>query len=227
MPIFALSENLVFPPAHLATPEGLLAVGGDLSPQRILLAYKNGIFPWFSDEDPILWWSPDPRMILHPEGMKVSKSLKKKINSKRFEITMDRNFEQVIGLCARTRTDGGQGTWITAAMKEAYIDLHRLGYVHSVEAWSKGNLAGGLYGLSLGRCFFGESMFSRESDASKVALFHLCLFLKSNHFDMIDCQVPSDHLKSLGAVSINRRSFLARLRRSLQHPSRVGVWALE
>lgn len=224
MPIFALTQDLVFPPAHLASSEGLLAVGGDLSPERILLAYKNGIFPWYSPEDPILWWSPDPRMILLPQDFRVSKSLKKKIDRKQFEVSVDQNFEQVIHLCARLRTDNGQGTWITPEMMGAYIDLHYLGYGHSVEVWYQEKLAGGLYGLSLGRCFFGESMFSKERDASKLALYHLCLYLQARSFCMIDCQVPSAHLTSLGAVAISRKDYLAQLRLCLKFPSQVGTW---
>lgn len=224
MPIFALTEDLVFPPAHLASPEGLLAVGGDLSPERILLAYHHGIFPWYSPEDPILWWSPDPRMILLPQDFRVSRSLKKKIDQGRFEVSIDLGFEQVIHLCARLRTDNGQGTWITPEMMGAYINLHRMGYGHSVEVWCQGKLAGGLYGLSLGSCFFGESMFSQERDASKLALYHLCQYLQRKDFCMIDCQVPSAHLKSLGAVSIRRKAFLSLLRMCLKRPSQIGVW---
>ena len=226
MPIFVLSEDLVFPPAHLATPEGLLAMGGDLEPDRILLAYKNGIFPWYSQGEPILWWSPNPRMILLPDSFNSTKSLNKKITSKRFQVSLDRCFMQVINLCARVRTENGQGTWITAEMIAAYGQLHHLGYAHSVEIWYREELAGGLYGLSLGRCFFGESMFSIERDASKVALYHLCHYLKSKHFEIIDCQVPSDHLKRLGAVCISRKTFLNKLQRALQYPSLVGPWTL-
>ena len=224
MPIFSLSEELTFPPAYLATAEGLIAVGGDLKPERLLLAYRNGIFPWYSQGDPILWWSPDPRMILRPDELTVTKSLRKTINTRRFEVSMDHSFEQVIDLCARVRTDKGQETWLTNDMIEAYVRLHRLGYAHSVEVWHHGKLCGGLYGLSLGRCFFGESMFSRERDASKVALYHLSSHLKSYHFDFIDCQVPSDHLKRLGAVAVSRKYFLIKLNQSLQYPHLVGAW---
>lgn len=224
MPIFALSDAFVFPPAHLASPEGLLAVGGDLSPQRILKAYKNGIFPWYSDDGPILWWSPDPRMILLPGKFKVSKSLKRTMSANRFEVSMDRSFERVIGQCARIRTDKGQGTWITGDMEAAYVRLHAMGYAHSVEIWLDEKLVGGLYGLSLGRCFFGESMFSRVRDASKVGLYHLCRHLEAKRFELIDCQVPSEHLKSLGATAVSRKSFLLMLKKSLRHPTLLGNW---
>ena len=226
MPVFSLPEKLIFPPPHLASPEGLLAVGGDLTRDRILLAYRNGIFPWYSQGDPILWWSPDPRMILLPDGFKVSRSLKRKITTKHFAVSMDRDFGRVIDQCARTRTDRMQDTWITREMITAYVNLHHAGYAHSVEIWEQGDLVGGLYGLSLGRCFFGESMFSKARDASKVALYHLCLYLNERNFDLIDCQVPSEHLKSLGAFSISRKKFLGLLRHSLNHPSLVGTWKL-
>ena len=227
MPVFLLSDKLLFPPAHLATKEGLLAVGGDLSPERLLLAYKSGIFPWYSEDDPILWWSPDPRMILYPAELKISKSLRKSLNKKDYVIRLDSDFEQVIRSCAHIRIDNGQGTWITDDMAKAYCRLHALGYAHSVEVWQNKQLVGGLYGIALGRCFFGESMFSRRKDASKIALYHLCGYLAMRHYHLIDCQVPSSHLASLGAVNMERKRFLSKLRNSLKFPSNAGSWVRE
>lgn len=224
MTIYLLSDDLIFPPPHLADKGGLLAVGGDLQPERLLLAYKNGIFPWYSDEDPILWWSPDPRLVLYPEELKISRSLKKTLRKGRFQITMDSHFKQVIELCAQTRTHKGEGTWITQEMIAAYCRLHELGYAHSVETWLEGQLVGGLYGVSLGRCYFGESMFSTISDASKVALVHLSNFLQNQDFHMIDCQIPTDHLERMGARNISRHDFLNQLNQSLKYPSIIGPW---
>ncbi len=224
MPIYRLSKELAFPPAHLATEEGLLAVGGDLSPDRLLLAYKMGIFPWFSRGDPILWWSPDPRLVLYPQELKISRSLKKTMRKDHYKITMDQAFKRVITICAKIREDAGKGTWITSQMITAYCRLHRMGYAHSVETWCRGMLVGGLYGVSLGRSFFGESMFSTMSDASKVALVHLCRFLLAHDFNFIDCQLPNDHLARLGARQISRRDFLAQLKPSVQYPSLAGYW---
>ena len=168
MPIFALSEEVVFPPPRLATREGLLAIGGDLSAERLLRAYRQGIFPWYSDDEPILWWSPDPRLVLYPREFHLSRSLERTIRRGDFSVTMDRAFERVIRECGRVRRETGEGTWIVAEMVEAYCGLHRAGFAHSVEVWQADDLAGGLYGVSLGRCFFGESMFTRVSNASKV-----------------------------------------------------------
>jgi leucyl/phenylalanyl-tRNA--protein transferase len=226
MPVYLLTDDLIFPPVHLATPEGLLAVGGDLSPERLLLAYQSGIFPWYSDDEPILWWSPDPRLVLYPEELKISRSLSKTIRSGCFKATMDTGFARVIQACGRTRTRTGQGTWITPEMEKAYICLHRLGYAHSVEIWHEEVLVGGLYGVSLGRCFFGESMFSTMSDASKVALVVLRDHLQKKQFDFIDCQMPTDHLMRLGAKKIARDDFLSELRRSLLRPTLPGPWHL-
>jgi leucyl/phenylalanyl-tRNA--protein transferase len=224
MPVYLLTDDLIFPPVHLATPEGLLAVGGDLSPERLLLAYQSGIFPWYSEDEPILWWSPDPRLVLYPDELKISRSLRKTIRSGRFRVTMDTSFPQVIQSCGRTRVKNGQGTWITAEMEKAYIRLHRLGYGHSVEVWYGHDLVGGLYGISLGRCFFGESMFSTMNDASKVALVSLRNFIKCNEFEFIDCQMPTDHLIRLGAREIARDDYLSELYRSLQYPPLQGPW---
>jgi leucyl/phenylalanyl-tRNA--protein transferase len=218
MPVFRLTRQPLFPPPHLAEPEGLLAVGGDLSPERLLLAYSMGIFPWFNEGDPILWWSPDPRCILEPSGMKVSRSLAKLLRRRVFETTFDRAFREVMAACAAPRRER-EGTWITAEMMEAYGRLHELGYAHSVEVWQDGELVGGLYGVCLGRCFFGESMFHRVPNASKAALAALAAHALDRRIELIDCQQSTAHLLSLGAVEIPRREFLAWLRRGGVVPS--------
>jgi leucyl/phenylalanyl-tRNA--protein transferase len=191
----------------LEEPNGLLAVGGDLSSQRLLSAYRRGIFPWYSQGQPILWWSPDPRCVLFPEDLKISRSLRATLKQGRFALSMDHRFRDVMVACAGPRR-GQAGTWITAELVEAYSRLHRLGHAHSVECWREGNLVGGLYGVALGRVFFGESMFARETDASKVCLVHLVAHLRQRHFKLIDCQVYSRHLESLGAVTISRKRFV-------------------
>lgn len=220
MPVYLLTEELLFPPPHLAEDGGLLAVGGDLSEERLLLAYSSGIFPWYSDDEPILWWSPDPRLVLYPNELNVSGSLRKVLRKQVFRVTMDAAFPQIIAACASIR----DSTWIIDDMIRAYCRLHESGYAHSVEVWQDGELAGGLYGVSLGRCFFGESMFSRRSNASKVALYHLVEHVKALHFDLIDCQVTSDHLLRLGAREIPRRQFLAEIKQSLKSPTLKGKW---
>ena len=227
MPVFLLSEELIFPPAHLASEGGLLAVGGDLSPERLLLAYGQGIFPWYSEGEPILWWSPDPRLILHPEQIRVSRSLKRTLKRALFRVTMDRAFEQVIQACARLRLESGESTWIVEDMIQAYCRLHAEGYAHSVEAWQGKDLAGGLYGVSLGGCFFGESMFTRVTDASKVAFVHLGRQLCDWSFTLIDCQVTTGHLKRFNALEVPRSAFLTLLHESLKTPTRRGIWDLE
>ncbi len=216
-----------FPPPYLAEREGLLAIGGDLSEERLLLAYRMGIFPWYAEDDPIIWWSPDPRMILYPKELKVSRSLKRLIRKGRLQVTMDQAFEEVITACARVRTDAGERTWLVEEMIEAYCDLHRSGFAHSVETWEGDRLVGGLYGVSLGRSFFGESMFARVSNASKVAFVGLVRQLERWNFDMIDCQVKTDHLLRFGAREVARRIFLARLNLSLKHPNRRGKWRFD
>lgn len=198
------------PGAALNSPEGLLAAGGDLSPQRLLAAYSRGIFPWYEDGQPILWWSPDPRAVLEPAGLHVSRSLRKTLRSGRYSVTFDRDFPAVIRGCAAPR-DGHGGTWITSEMDRAYRELHALGHAHSVETWHEGRLAGGLYGIALGRMFFGESMFSRQPDASKVALVHLARQMQARGFVLIDCQLPSAHLSRLGSHLMPRQQFLALL----------------
>ncbi len=226
MPVFRLSERISFPPPHFADPNGLLAVGGDLSEKRLLLAYRMGIFPWFSEGDPILWWSPDPRLVLYPREIRISRRLGRTIRQGKFTVTSDTVFEQVIDACARTRTDNDQETWIVDEMIAAYNRLFLRGYAHSVEVWHDGELAGGLYGVSLGGCFFGESMFTRIANASKIALAALCAHLSKGAFDMIDCQVPTAHLKRLGAREIPRKQFLSALARSMKRSDITGRWSV-
>jgi leucyl/phenylalanyl-tRNA--protein transferase len=227
MPIFRLVEDPVFPPPDYADPSGLLAVGGDLSNERLLEAYRVGIFPWYSDDQPILWWSPDPRLILDLEDFKISRSLRKNLRKRIFQVTFDHAFEKVIRACASVPREAQNGTWITEDMQKAYINLHGLGYAHSVESWFGGKLAGGLYGVSLGKAFFGESMFHVESDASKVALTTLVEKLRSWDFHFIDSQMTTEHMLRLGARELPRRTFLKRLQSALRHPTRRGKWRIE
>ncbi len=224
MPLFRLSSRLEFPPAWLARSDGLLCIGGDLSCERILLAYQNGIFPWFSDNEPILWWSPDPRLVLYPSEIRISKSLRKTLKKNRFRITISQAFEQTISACSQPRKDPNEGTWLVEEMKDAYIELHYQGHAHSVEAWHQDRLVGGLYGVAMGCVFFGESMFSLESDASKAALVALARHLYTHGFDFIDCQVTTDHLCRMGAVEIPRNRFLDLLGRSIIRQPVSGVW---
>ena len=207
----------------LREPNGLLAVGGDLSPARLLRAYRHGIFPWYSEDQPILWWSPDPRSVLYPERLKVSRSLRKTLRRNIFTVTADTSFRRVIGHCAAPRR-GGSGTWLTGEMVEAYCRLYTMGYAHSVESWCAGELAGGIYGLSLGRIFFGESMFSLRSNASKVAFVHMVEHLKKWGYVLIDCQVESAHLASLGAETIPRRDFIDILNHHCGVANAWGPW---
>ena len=218
MPVFQLTKELVFPPPELADPDGLLAVGGDLSCERLLLAYSMGIFPWY-DRHPILWWSPHPRFILELEELHISRRLSRTLRNSDFEIVIDQAFENVVDACAQTPRKAGPGTWITAEMKDAYTRLFELGFAHSVECRRKGNLVGGIYGVCLGRCFFGESMFHKETDASKTALVHLVKYLKNRDFELFDCQIANDHLRSLGAKEISRKEFLQRLRKGEVFPT--------
>jgi leucyl/phenylalanyl-tRNA--protein transferase len=224
MPVFKLSDKLVFPPPHLATKEGLLAIGGDLNRKRLLLAYRMGIFPWYSKGNPILWWSTDPRLVLYPGEFHISRSLRRVIRKQFFRITMDKVFDKVIFNCANSPRKIGTGTWIRPEMIEAYCDLFNAGYAHSVEAWHEENLVGGLYGVSIGGCFFGESMFSNKSNASKVCLAYLSTYLRIHSFDLIDCQVKTDHLVSLGAREIPRKDFLKQLYNSLKRKTFKGRW---
>lgn len=215
MPVFRLTEELVFPNPELAEEDGLLAVGGDLSEDRILLAYSMGIFPWYADSPPVLWWSPDPRLVLIPDELKISRSLRQLINKGLFTIKMDTAFAEVIRNCAGIRREGQKGTWITEEMIEAYIRLHHAGYAHSVESWQNGELVGGLYGIALGKAFFGESMFAKKSSASKITLVTLAEYLRALDYSFIDCQVTTEHLKSLGAREVPRSQFLRMLKEAL------------
>jgi len=226
VPVFLLSDKIEFPPPQLASRHGLLAVGGDLSRKRLLLAYRMGIFPWFSNDEPIMWWSPDPRLVLYPREIKISKTLKKIIKKNAFKVTMDLAFNEVINHCADVRLKKDQGTWIVKEMMDAYCRLHESGFAHSVEAWHQGELAGGLYGVSLGKCFFGESMFTRISNASNVALVKLVEYLNALSFDMIDCQIPTNHLVRFGAKEVPRDRFLAQLEKSLEFPTKKGKWEM-
>ncbi|MBW2590127.1 MAG: leucyl/phenylalanyl-tRNA--protein transferase [Deltaproteobacteria bacterium] len=227
MPVFYLTDEHIFPLPNLAEKEGLLAVGGDLSEDRLLLAYRMGIFPWYSNEEPLLWWSPDPRLVLYPEEIKVSKTLKKIIKKDKFDITMDQAFAGVVSECAQIRAENNEGTWIVEDMIKAYCGLHESGYAHSVEAWYKGELAGGLYGVSLGKSFFGESMFTRISNASNVAFVKLVEYLTALSFDMIDCQVRTEHMIRFGAREIPRDRFLQQLKKSLLAPTIKKKWSFE
>lgn len=215
MPVFHLTEKISFPPVEFADESGLLAVGGDLSADRLLFAYKMGIFPWYDYDTPILWWSPDPRMVLFVKDFHIPKSLKKIIKKNKFKITMDNVFQSVITECALSRLDFGEETWITEEMVIAYTKLHEAGYAHSVEVWDNGSLAGGLYGISIGRMFFGESMFTRVDNASKVGFVYLVKQLAKWGFDFIDCQVATDNLKRFGAVDISRKEFCSNLAKAL------------
>lgn len=227
MPIYQLLESVpVFPPQHHAEPEGLLAVGGDLSTKRLLAAYQQGIFPWYEEGQPILWWSPDPRLIIEPDHLKISRSLRKTLKKQVFQIKSDTAFAQVLRACAAPR-DQSHGTWITPDMQAAYNRLHDLGYAHSVESWHEGELVGGLYGVYLGKCFFGESMFSWKTDASKVAFVALLQKMKAWNVELVDCQVTSDHLLRLGAHEIPRPEFLQRLQRATEHPTTREKWDFE
>lgn len=226
MTVFRLGPDPVFPVPELADPDGLLAIGGDLSPERLVAAYSNGIFPWFEDGQPILWWFLNPRCVLFPGELHVAKSLKKVINSNQYEITLDRDFQRVISSCATKFRPGQNGTWLVDDMIRAYVRLHQLGLAHSVEAWEDGELAGGMYGVSLGRVFFGESMFFLRPNASKVAFVTLVNWLKAHDFDLIDCQQTTPHMLKFGAREIPRDEFLDRLERALEHRTLAGKWQL-
>ena len=226
--ITLLLPDAAFPDVTLALrhPNGLLAAGGDLSPSRLLQAYRHGIFPWFGEGDPILWWSPDPRMVLFPAEFKLSHSLRKTLRKGRYVLRTDTAFEQVMRACGAPR-DGQSGTWIVEEMVAAYGELHRLGHAHSVEVWMDGELAGGLYGIGIGRMFYGESMFSRRTDASKIALAHLSAQLEKWDFGMIDCQMHTPHLASLGAREIPRGEFISRLQTLVELPGIPAPWRFD
>jgi leucyl/phenylalanyl-tRNA---protein transferase len=223
-----LENDQPFPPVSraLREPNGLLAAGGDLSVGRLLRAYRSGIFPWYSDDQPVLWWSPEPRMVLVPAEIVLSRSLRKRLRAPGFEIRTDTAFETVVDECAAPRA-GQPGTWITPEMAAAYTALHHAGYAHSIETWFDGMLVGGLYGVSIGRMFFGESMFSRASDASKVALAHLARQLEHWQFGLIDCQMSTPHLASLGAREMPRAEFMRALSELVNYPTRLGAWRFD
>ena len=205
--MFLLSNDLEFPPIEMADEDGLLAIGGDLSTERLLLAYSKGIFPWYNEDEPICWWSPDPRFVLYPSGLKISSSMRTMLNNGRFRFTINRSFEQVIQNCKTiSRKDQG-GTWISPGVQKAYTILHELGFAHSAETWMNGELVGGLYGIRLGNIFFGESMFSKEKNASKFAFINYVQLLQKDNVQLIDCQVYTKHLESLGAGMISREKF--------------------
>lgn len=210
MPLFALDKKIIFSPVDLAEPDGLLAMGGDLSPERLLLAYRSGIFPWY-EGDIILWWSPDPRFVLFPSELKISKSIKSLLNKNEFTFTTNKAFTRVIHYCKETKRTGQEGTWITDEVEKAYCKLHELGYAHSTEVWKDGELVGGLYGIRLGKVFFGESMFSKISNASRYAFIKYVQQLKEEGIELIDCQIYTEYLESLGAKMIDRKDFVKRL----------------
>ncbi|MFO0584595.1 MAG: leucyl/phenylalanyl-tRNA--protein transferase [Anaeromyxobacter sp.] len=226
MPVHRLTRQVAFPDPSLAEPDGLLAVGGDLSPERLVAAYALGIFPWFSDGTPILWWSPDPRLVLLPTELHVPRSLARTLRRGAFTFTADRAFEEVMRRCAEVPRPGQDGTWITDGMVQAYVRLHRLGLAHSFEAWEGATLAGGLYGVSLGSAFFGESMFSARPDASKAAFVRSIAWLAGRGVDLVDCQVRTDHLVRFGAREVPRPEFLERLAAALERPTLRGPWVL-
>lgn len=222
------SNNPLFPDVEqaLTEPDGLLAVGGDLSPERLLEAYRRGIFPWYSEDQPVLWWSPNPRSVLFPEKLKISRSLNKTIKKQIFTVTLDTAFRDVITVCAQPRKDDA-GTWITPDMIEAYCTLFEQGHAHSVESWHEGKLVGGLYGIAIGKVFFGESMFSKKTDASKVAFVKLVQQLKAWGFELIDCQIQSEHLDSLGAENIPRRHFIDLLNQLCISSNKDSAWKFD
>jgi leucyl/phenylalanyl-tRNA--protein transferase len=221
-----LEPDQPFPPVEraLEQPNGLLAASEDITPERLLTAYRQGIFPWYSADQPVLWWSPDPRMVLFVDEFRVARSLRKRVSRRQFEIRVDSDFRAVIDACARIRRPGQRGTWITPAVIEAYAALHERGYVHSVETWREGRLVGGLYGVAIGRVYFGESMFARETDASKVALVHLIAILRARGIAVVDCQQETAHLASFGARPIPRQAFAEHLSALVNSVAQGGPW---
>ena len=224
MPVYLLNAVPEFPPVEYSEPDGVLAVGGDLSVERLLNAYSNGIFPWYSPGEPIIWWAPDPRMVLYPSEIKVSKSMRSVMRNKGFQVTYDKAFKSVMTACGEVPRIGQAGTWITEEMLEGYYQLHLAGYAHSVEVWQGEELVGGLYGVSLGHVFYGESMFAKVSNASKVGFIQLVQLLDKLGFEVIDCQVHTEHLESMGAYLIPRKQFIKHLVDGLQHPTLKGSW---
>ncbi|MCR9289006.1 MAG: leucyl/phenylalanyl-tRNA--protein transferase [Bacteroidetes bacterium] len=228
MPVYYLNdEYIAFPNPELTSEEGILAVGGDYTPDWILLAYQHGIFPWSNPNDPILWWCPDPRFVLFPEELKVSKSMRPFFNQRKFEVTFDTCFEEVMRNCMEFSRRGQKGTWISEPMIQGYLEVHNLGFAHSVEVWKEDELVGGLYGIALGNVFFGESMFSKASNASKFGFIKLVRFLQKNDFQLIDCQQETKHLASLGARSIPRKRFLQTLKDNDLMKTLRGKWKYE
>ena len=226
MPVFRLDDRLVFPPVHLAD-DGLLALGGDLRPERLILGSTQGIFPWYAENLPILWHSPDPRMIMTTRDLIVQRSLRKAIRRRPYELRMDTAFRDVLLGCAEVPRPGQTGTWLIPEMVDAYVKLHELGFAHSIEAWKDGALVGGLYGVSLGAAFFGESMFARATDASKIAFVAAVRQLEAWHVGLIDCQVHTEHLERFGAYEVPRLAYLDMLRTALDEPTRRGRWTFE
>lgn len=225
MTLFRLTkQNLLFPPVSFADEDGLLAFGGDLSAERLIVAYASGIFPWFGDGEPIMWWSLDPRMVMRPDELKASKTLRRLVRSEKFTVTVDTDFESVIKMCSAVEREGQNGTWITDDMIDAYCELHRLGFAHSFETRFEGELVGGLYGVSIGTLFCGESMFHTMTDASKVAFYHLCRFLEQNRLELIDAQQETSHLKSLGAYPIPRKKYISLIDGLVKKPTLLGNW---
>lgn len=224
--VLALQADEPFPPVEhaLSEPNGLIAVGGDLSPQRLLAAYRKGIFPWFGADEPLLWWSPDTRMVLFTDEVKISRSLAKRLKKQDYEVRLDYDFAAVMQACATVPRDEQNGTWITPEMIDAYTELHRLGYAHCIEVWMDGALAGGLYGVQIGAMFYGESMFHYRTNASKIAFVHLAQFLRRQGGSMMDCQMHTGHLASLGAREIPRDEFVARIESLLNQPHRFDRW---
>jgi leucyl/phenylalanyl-tRNA---protein transferase len=210
MPLFALDTEIIFPPVHLSEPDGLLAMGGDLSVERLVAAYRSGIFPWY-EGDTILWWCPHPRFVLYPDELKINKSIKPLLNRDSFVFTINKAFKQVIHHCKETKRPGQEGTWITDEVEKAYCQLHELGYAHSAEVWKDGELAGGLYGIKMGKVFFGESMFSKVSNASRYTFIKYVQQLKKEGIEIIDCQVYTEYLESMGARMIDRDTFMSTL----------------
>ncbi len=224
MPVFQLTKHMGFPPPHLAEKNGLLAIGGDLCPERLIAAYSHGIFPWYSEGDPLLWWFPHPRLVIFPDEFRIPKRLERYFRNSTVNITRDCAFSQVIQQCAVVRTETGERTWISEDMQEAYAELYRLGFAHSIECWQDGSLVGGLYGVALGQVFFGESMFSRVQCASQFALIDLMSFLKNKNFRMVDCQMTTDHLLRFGAREISGRKFQINLKKYINEITPHENW---
>lgn len=224
MSTFFLTREPDFPHPSLADPDGLLAIGGDLSEKRLLMAYSRGIFPWYGPGSPILWWSPEPRLLLYPKQIHIPRSLRRVVNSGRFSISSDNAFVRIIQNCAETKRRGWSGTWLVPEMIDAYIRLHEAGVAHSFEAWQKSRLMGGIYGLALGKAFFGESMYYRAPDASKTALVHLMIFLRENGYHFMDCQQTTGHMLRFGAREVSRKDFLTQLEAAVAQKGITGKW---